>query len=516
MVLGLRSPRRLRWFRVSARPLGADQGPPPYAALCTFTDVTADLASQRRARGLRGPVPAARRAQHRRRAAPGRRRSLHLLLARRARGLRLDARGGPRLDPLEVVHPDDRRAAERLVRRLREHGGPQTLRHRALHRDGRVLWVETVGRAVPGPDGTLEVQTSSRDVTSRVEAERRLARLALADPLTGLANRPALLQRLEDLVEEQVDVAVLFLDLDRFKVVNDSLGHSAGDELLRTVARRLDEVCGDGALASRLGGDEFVVVVPDVDEAGRARAGRRRPRGAGRAHDASAARSSSSPRASASCCRPAGASARAAEVLLRDADVSMYRAKARGRATTVLWDERFGSAATERLETERDLRLALEHGQLVVHYQPQVELATGRVAGVEALVRWQHPRRGLLGPGAFLDVADDSGLVLELGSQVLAAAAGQVAAWRAAPGPRRPRPVGERQRPGAAPARARRPRRRSALAAAGLPAVRAHRRGARERAARRRGRRRGLAGGVRRAWACGSRWTTSAPARRRC
>ncbi len=276
----------------------------------------------------------------------------------------------------------------------------------------------------------MELQTSSRDVTVRVEAERRLARLALADPLTGLANRAALLQRVEDLLEEQVPLAVLLLDLDRFKVVNDSLGHSAGDEVLRTVARRLDDLLGAQSLVARLGGDEFALVVPDVaperalDLADVVHAALSEPLQVG-GHDLVV---------TASIGAVVAAGEREAESLLRDADVAMYRAKGRGRATSVVWDERFGTAATARLETERDLRAGLERGELLVHYQPQVELATGRITGVEALVRWQHPRLGLLAPAGFLGVADDSGLVVELGDQVLTAAAAQVARWRLLPG----------------------------------------------------------------------------------
>ncbi len=493
-VLGLRTSSGTRWMRVSARPLGVGTGPPPYAALCTFTEVTADLQQQQAL--AESELRFRLLAEHGtdvvvRHALDGT--CLYCSpSAREVLGLDPDALVGVSL--LEMVHTDDRRSAVRLVEQVVATGAPGTLRHRATHRDGRVLWMESVARAVPGPDGTLEVQTSTRDVTSRVEAERRLARLALADPLTGLANRASLVQRLEDLVEEGVRGALLFLDLDRFKIVNDSLGHSAGDELLRTVARRLDLVCGTDALAARLGGDEFVVVVPDV-EAGAALAL------ADVVHEVMAEPMAVSGHelvvtTSIGLVVLSGTRGVQAEELLRDADVAMYRAKARGRATTVLWDPRFSQAATERLETERDLRLALERGELRVHYQPQVELATGRIAGVEALVRWQHPRRGLLTPAAFLGVADDSGLVVELGEQVLRSAAEQVARWRRTSGLRRARPVGQRQCPGAAAARTRRPHRRASRGR--RPAGRRrHRGGARERAARRRGSGRGLARRVR-------------------
>ncbi len=431
-VLGLRTTSRLRWIRVSARPLGDLSGPPPYPALCTFSDVTADVEHRRRLQESEQQFRLL--AEH----------STDVIVRHTIDGTCLYASPAVRdvlgfapervvgKQMLRAVHPDDRAAAVQLVRRLVETGEPQALRHRAVHQEGHVLWVESVGRAVAGLDGEPEIQTSTRDVTARVEAERRLARLALADPLTGLANRASLLQRLEDLLEEGARGAVLFLDLDRFKVVNDSLGHSAGDELLRTVGHRLDGLCGRDALAARLGGDEFVLVVPDV---GRQEAVEL----ADVVHEVLAAPLSVSGHdlvvtASVGVVLALPGQDTGAEELLRDADVAMYRAKSRGRATTVLWDVTYGTAATERLETERDLRRGLQRGELVVHYQPQVDLDTGRIVGVEALVRWEHPVRGLLQPGAFLGVADDSGLVVELGDQVLAAAASQVARWRRLPG----------------------------------------------------------------------------------
>ncbi|MDP9434446.1 MAG: EAL domain-containing protein [Actinomycetota bacterium] len=435
-LMGLRRDGVTRWFSTTGRPLFRQGDPRPYAGLCTLTDVTRERA---RSEALRESEARFR------------------LLAEHASDVivRADLEGtclycSPSARPVlgipperlvgrglvDLVHPDDRGAARRLLRRLLVTGEPQQLRHRAATPDGRVLWMETVGRTVPGPEGAREVQTSSRDVTSRVEAERRLARLALTDPLTGLANRAGLLQRLDDLLETGAPVALLFLDLDRFKVVNDSLGHAAGDELLRTVAVRLGEVCGRDDLAGRLGGDEFVLVAPDRDQQGALALAE--AVGAALAEPIEVSGSELVVTCSTGIVLAPEGGSRRADAMLREADISMYQAKGRGRATVVLWDERFGSAATQRLETERDLRAALEGaprgGSLILHYQPQVELATGRVAGVEVLVRWQHPSRGLLPPSAFLPVADDSGLVVELGRQVLERAVAQVAAWRRLPG----------------------------------------------------------------------------------
>ena len=330
-------------------------------------------------------------------------------------------------------HPEGVEAGRARFAELVRTDTPQVMRYRLRHGDGRWVWVETSARVVQGTgDGAVrEVQTSTRDVTERVEAEQRLARLALADPLTGLANRAALIQRLEDLLHGGQRVALLFLDLDRFKVINDSLGHSAGDELLRVVAVRLVGACRDGDVVARLGGDEFVVVAPGLDEqsavvlAERVQTVLAVPVGlAGHELVVSAS---------------VGIVASSeedddAELLLRDADVSMYKAKARGRARAVVWTKEIGEVATARLALEAELREALSDGALRVHYQPQVDLFTGRVAGIEALVRWQHPTRGLLLPAAFLDVADETGLVVDVGRVVLEQACRQLAVWRRLPG----------------------------------------------------------------------------------
>ncbi|MCY7366203.1 MAG: EAL domain-containing protein [Frankiaceae bacterium] len=335
----------------------------------------------------------------------------------------------------DFVHPEDR---ERLLTAhvaLLRSGEGSTVSYRMAHLDGSWVWVETVMRPVRATDGrVLELQSSTRDVTARVQSEQRLARLALGDPLTGLANRAALLQRLEDLLDARVPLALLFLDLDRFKVVNDSLGHSAGDELLRTVAGRLAGACRDGDLVARLGGDEFVVVAARLDEAGAVQLAGRVQRVLAAPVEVSGHELVASASLGIVVHDGSTDDERDAEALLRDADVSMYRAKAAGRARAVVWTEGTGEGPVERLMLENELRTALEQGQISVHYQPQVELATGCVVGVEALARWAHPTRGLLLPGAFLAVADETGLLVELGRQVLHAAARQVVAWRRLPG----------------------------------------------------------------------------------
>ena len=338
------------------------------------------------------------------------------------------------LPPYALVHDDDRERLAAALSSVVRSGEPTTVRYRMTHADGRWIWVESAVRPVHADGRVQELQSSTREVTAYVEAEQRMARLALGDALTGLANRAALLQHLEDLLQAQQPLALLFLDLDRFKVVNDSLGHTAGDELLRTVAGRLSGACRDADVVARLGGDEFVVVAVGLDEQGAVQL-------ADRVRSALSAPVTVSGHdlvltASVGVVVHDGPShdSRDAEGLLSAADDSMYAAKAKGRNRSVVWGGPAAETPVERLTVEQELRTALDRGQILVHYQPQVDLRTGRVLGVEALARWAHPTRGLLAPAAFLDVADDSGLIVELGRQVLSSAAAQVAAWRRLPG----------------------------------------------------------------------------------
>ncbi len=331
------------------------------------------------------------------------------------------------------MHPDDVAQVMDAHARLIATGEAYLLRYRLQHTDGRWLWVETAARPVLDADGGVtEIQSSTRDITSRMEQETRLSRLALSDSLTGLPNRQALTQYLQvELIEGSV--ALLFLDLDRFKVVNDALGHGAGDQLLRAVAGRLSGTVRDGDLVSRLGGDEFVIAAPGLDEDAALLLAERVQRVLGVPVLLSGHELVISASVGIVVSDPSG-EAQSPGDLLRDADMSMYRAKERGRARAVVWTEELGAHGVRRLGLETELRAALERGELVVHYQPQVELPSGRIQGMEALVRWQHPQRGLLAPEEFLDAAEQSGLIVELGQQVLTTALAELARWRTVPG----------------------------------------------------------------------------------
>lgn len=269
------------------------------------------------------------------------------------------------------------------------------------------------------------------DITVRKEAELALERLAVTDPLTDLPNRALFADRLERALRAPASrngrLAVLFLDLDGFKVVNDSLGHVVGDRLLAAVAQRLRASLRDGDVLARLGGDEFAVLaaVRDADDA-----------------EALAVRLESGLHArfrldgvdlvvGASVGIALAERDADADSLVRDADLAMYAAKARGRGCVERFDERLRDAARWRLETETDLRRALELGELRVRYQPVVHLDTGQLRGVETLLHWQHPVLGLIGADEFIGVAEESSLIAGVGRWVIEEAAAQMARWHA-------------------------------------------------------------------------------------
>jgi diguanylate cyclase (GGDEF)-like protein len=295
--------------------------------------------------------------------------------------------------------------------------------------DAVVVGLNMLAEELQALNEDLELRVAER--TRQVEqAHRQLERLALYDPLTGLANRTLLADRIDRAMagvgRGSVPPAVLLLDLDGFKVVNDSFGHVVGDQLLVEVARRLQEVVRDTDTVARLGGDEFAVVAAAttatraIEIAGRVQDALKRPIQAG----------------AQQCWVGTSIGIRmaepgqSAETLLRDADTAMYVAKGQGRGGVRFFEPAMHVTALVRVRLAEELRTAISSDQLEMHYQPIVELAGGRIAAVEALVRWQHPLRGLLGPEEFIDVAEDTGLVVPLGRWVLETAVAQLARWR--------------------------------------------------------------------------------------
>jgi diguanylate cyclase (GGDEF)-like protein/PAS domain S-box-containing protein len=344
-----------------------------------------------------------------------------------------DARG----EWLGRVHPDDRAA---LTQALEAHlsGASHHFEHehRIQHRDGSYRWVLARGMAVRDAQGrATRVVGSQTDVTDRKQAEQRLQHDALHDALTGLPNRVLFLDRLDQAIRRaqrahpEAAAAVLFLDLDRFKLVNDSLGHQVGDQLLIAVARRLESAVRPPDTVARLGGDEFTVLldgVTDVHEASLI---------AERVHqtlrtpfeiddrelfiDASIGIALADPGA-------------APDTVLRDADVAMYRAKADGKGRHAVFDAKMHEDVMRRLDMETELRRAIEEQRLEVVYQPIVQAATGRIVGFEALTRWPEGG-GFVEPSEFVAIAEETGLIVPLGRWVLNAACAQLAEWRTYP-----------------------------------------------------------------------------------
>ncbi|WP_222194346.1 putative bifunctional diguanylate cyclase/phosphodiesterase [Modestobacter italicus] len=340
-----------------------------------------------------------------------------------------DLLGGLGIDPADV------RAV--LDRACSVPGEPVELELRGGHPRGGVVWLG--GRAVDlltDPDvGGIVVGVY--DITGRKEAEQELAHQAFYDGLTGLANRSLFLDHTEQALRRAgrngTAPIVLCLDLDGFKDVNDSLGHLAGDELLRTVAGRLLGVVRAADTVSRLGGDEFAVLVDDTRGGLPAAASlaERLLQVIGEPVDLGGHRVTVGASIGIVAAEPEATPLS----LFRDADIAMYRAKAAGRATWVVFDPEMRAAALERIELERELGGALAAGQLRLVYQPVVDLQTERVVGFEALLRWQHPTLGAIGPDRFVPVAEDSGHIVPIGRWVLAEATRTAARWqRAHPG----------------------------------------------------------------------------------
>jgi len=274
-----------------------------------------------------------------------------------------------------------------------------------------------------------------QDITERRAAQAELTHRSLHDSLTGLPNRGLFTDRLEHAVararRNRRRVGVLFIDLDRFKAVNDSLGHAAGDRVLAGAAHRLHAALRPGDTAARIGGDDFVVLCEEIDSV-EAAAAVAAQLGGELAHPFTVDGMQVVVTASIGIATSDGSAPLAAGRLLRDADTAMYRAKRRGRNRFEIHDEAQGASALDSLHVETELRAALERPaeHFVLHYQPIIELDTGAILGVEALVRWRHPRRGLLVPDAFLPVAEESNLIIALGGWVLRTACQDTALLR--------------------------------------------------------------------------------------
>ncbi|MFN8592277.1 MAG: EAL domain-containing protein [Thermomicrobiales bacterium] len=329
------------------------------------------------------------------------------------------------------IHPDDRARVDAAVAAAIATATPLRIDYRALTRDGRTLWLRDQAAPLSPSAGAGALwQGMQTDITADKAAEEELHHLAYADALTGLPNRRWCLERLTTLLTgpRQAQIALLYLDLDRFKVINDGIGHAAGDELLLAVARRLTPlVAGHGSL-TRFGGDEFVAILdeePTLDQvvaiAESLVRALRQPvlvRGYELIVEGTVGAAFS------------GQGLTDPDDLLRAADVALYRAKADGGSAFALFDPAVDRSGLERLALEADLRRALGSREFQIVYQPVVEITSGAIQAVEALLRWHHPERGVLSPDEFIRLADETGLIVPLGKWVIEEACRQVREWQ--------------------------------------------------------------------------------------
>jgi diguanylate cyclase (GGDEF)-like protein/PAS domain S-box-containing protein len=333
----------------------------------------------------------------------------------------------------DITHPDDAVQVEASIGSLTPDSRSGNVQRRYVRSDATVLWGATSISVMTDPSGEPMVIVHILDVTQQMVAAEQLSWSATHDVVTGLSNRSHFLERLDQAlrVHEGRDVAVLYLDLDRFKVVNDSLGHATGDDLLRTMAVRITESVRDEDLVARFGGDEFTVLLTDAPlEIARAVADRVR---AALSAPVLLGDAEGDVTVSIGLAFAGGAEVNADD-MVRDADAAMYRAKDQGRDRIEVFSPETHALALRALHTGNELRHGLERGEIVPYFQPIVDLRSGRLSGYEVMARWLHPERGLLLPGEFLAVAEDRGMISDLGSSILRSALSQYARWMQQPG----------------------------------------------------------------------------------
>ena len=334
----------------------------------------------------------------------------------------------------DLVHAEDRERIWDAAQEALRLNQPYTMEYRIRGADGRDKWFWERGAGVRTGEGpVIALEGFISDITERKLAEERLAHLAQFDPLTGLPNRTLLHDRLSQTVAQAQrqarQAAVLFVDLDRFKLINDTLGHYVGDLLIAEVARRLQHCVRAGDTVGRLSGDEFGVVLADLAHADDAALVAQKVLEAlARAYQLAGSEAFISASIGIAVCPGDGTHA---GDLLRNADMAMYRAKESTRNAYCFFTPEMNQRASARMQLNNDLRHAIERREFVLHYQPKVDLVSGRMQGLEALLRWNHPTRGLVAPMEFVPALEESGLILPVGEWVLEEACAQIGRWQA-------------------------------------------------------------------------------------
>ncbi len=330
-----------------------------------------------------------------------------------------------------LIHPDDRETHMRMTNSIFNHNHIE-YEARFIEREGSVSWGSISVSEMPTSDGESYVVYQIEDTSERKISQERLQYLAVHDPLTGLANRTYFIERTDEALRlskaQHETLGVLFIDLDRFKVINDSLGHSVGDQVIQTIAYRIRRVVGERGTVARFGGDEFVVLVaPPTTEMETHQIAKEIldvvikpfPLADGEAYIS----------CSIGVLLTDGEN-HDPQSLLRDADSAMYRAKELGRNRIETADRQVHKRVMRELKTVNELHRAVANNEMRVYYQPIVRIDTNEISGFEALVRWQHPTRGLISPDDFISMAEDTGLILDIGKQVMLEAYAQLAKWQ--------------------------------------------------------------------------------------